>query len=395
MAKRYSYLPIETVTFGEEAITHLSATVDALEANKVAVITTQSLVDSEGLRKLQRLLGERYAGSFCGAAQHTPASTIIDLSLQVRGKDVDALVSFGGGSVIDSTKALSLVLAEDVNSEDQLYEYAVQFTYPDQIHIPSINNETLPHLSVPTTLSAAEFSDIAGITNSSRRVKELYMDEKLTPRHVFLDPELTIGTPMWLWLSSGIRAVDHAVETIYARNNQPIADALAQQALVLLNENLPKCKNDPTNMTARLNCQIASWMSFFGVINVMLGLCHGIGHQIGAHCNVPHGYTSCTMLPHVMRYSLPATQDRQKRIALALGVDVKNLSLEDAASLAPAKVEQLISELELPTRLRDLGVTEDHFDPIATDALEDMVVASSPQPVKDKQTIIELLREAW
>lgn len=395
MSKAYVYLPISRVTYGNEAIYGLPQAIEEAGASRVAIITTTSLQGSTGLEQIQTLVGEKHAGTFSGSIQHTPTASVIALAEQARAAEADAVISFGGGSAIDSAKALVLALAENVSSEQDFHEYAVRFTPPDHVDIPGIGNPTLPHIAIPTTLSAAEFSNIAGVTNRSEHVKQLYMDPGLTPKEVFLDPSLTLDTPMWLWLSSGIRAVDHAVETLYSKNRQPITSALAERALSMLRENLSKSKENPQDLSARTNCQLASWMSFFGVSNVMLGLCHGIGHQIGAHCDVPHGHTSCTMLPHVMRYSLPATLEQQKVIAESLGAEIGGLSDYEAASRASEEIETFIRELELPQRLRDVGVSKEDFDPIAKDAMEDLVVASSPQPVENKETIIELLEKAW
>ena len=395
MSKTYHYLPISQVTYGEEAIEELPQAVERLNASRVVIITTSSLRNSAALERIQALVEEKHVGTFFDTVQHTSTSSVIALAEQIRETGADTLISFGGGSVIDSVKALALAVAENVGSEQGFHEYAVRFTYPDQVEIPAIENPTPTHLAIPTTLSAAEFSNIAGVTDESERIKHLYIDPKLTPKEVFLDPALTLETPMWLWLSSGIRAVDHAVETLYSKHRQAVTDALASRALSMLRENLPKSKKDPEDLGVRENCQVASWMSFFGVTNVVLGLCHGIGHQIGAHCNVPHGYTSCTMLPHVMRYSLPATLEQQQMITETLGVEISGLSVEEAAYRAPEEIGAMIKGLGLPRRLRDVGVNREDFEPIAKDALRDMVVASSPRPVENEETVIKLLEEAW
>jgi alcohol dehydrogenase len=391
----YRFLPIDKVIFGSGVIEKLPEELKRLEANRVALITSKSLVKSSLVDQLKEVMGNHLVTVVTGTVQHVPSQSVFEVAQRVKTEQVDLLMSLGGGTVIDTVKAVALILAEGLTNPKQLKAYSVKFKYPDKVEIPSIQNQTLPHIAIPTTLSAAEFSNIIGITDEHRKVKELYIDDKLTPKSVFLDPQMTVNTPDWLWAATGIRALDHAIETIYSKQSQPVPTTLALESIRTLHEYLPKSKQNPNNLEARLKCQLAAWMSFFGVINVMMGLSHGIGHQIGAHANVPHGITSCTMLPHVLRFSLPVTQRQQAAIAAAMGADTSGKSIEEAASLAPELVSQLVKDLDLPIRLRDVGVSRDQFKAIAADAMDDLVVAGSPKPINGEEDVIHLLEKAW
>ena len=246
-----------------------------------------------------------------------------------------------------------------------------------------------------TTLSAGEFTHFIGITDEVRMVKDLYLDKKLAGKAVFLDPELTLETPMWLWLSTGMRSVDHCVEAICSTTAHPFTDALAIRSLSMLNRYLRECMNDPTDLVARTQAHIAAWMSVCGLANVTLGLSHGIGHQLGARNDVPHGHTSCVMLEPTMAFNREHVGDRQVWIAEAMGVDVGTMSVEEASEAAREAILVLVRDLEQPHRLRDVGVEPPDFPAIAKDALEDIIVATNPRPVSSTDEVVELLQTAY
>jgi alcohol dehydrogenase class IV len=211
----------------------------------------------------------------------------------------------------------------------------------------------------------------------------------MTPEVVFLDPELAASTPRDLWAQTGVRALDHAVETAYANNAHPYTTSLAAGALELLAANLPRSVADPTDHEAALNCQIAGWMSIIGVHNVSLGLSHAIGHQLGA-LGIPHGVTSCIMLPHVMRFLEPVTSEQQAAMAAVLA---RAQGSEEVGSAAD-HVEVLFDELGVPRRVSDFGIPREKMDVVATATLGDMVVREAPREV-DEKVVYELLEKGW
>ena len=234
------------------------------------------------------------------------------------------------------------------------------------------------------------------MTDEARKVKDLYVDRRITAKAVFLDPDLIMATPERLWLGTGMRAVDHCIEALCSTTHQPFTDALAYRAFNMLLRYLRETRADAGDKAARGQCMVAAWMSVCGLANVTLGLSHGIGHQLGARCDVPHGETSAVMMPHVMAFNRPVTTARQAWVAVAMGIDIAGLGEEEAAIAAGDEVAKLVREdMGLPWRLRDVGVTEDDFDGIAADALEDIIVAGNPRQVTSTDEVIDLLRQAW
>jgi maleylacetate reductase len=242
-------------------------------------------------------------------------------------------------------------------------------------------------IAVPTTLSAGEFSSGAGCTDSKRGVKESFSHPQMIPRGVILDPAASVPTPQWLFLSSGIRAVDHAVEDICSIDGQPLSEGAAYEALRLLARGLPAVATDPGDLAARLDCQLGAWLSMVGSqTGVSKGASHGIGHVLGGTAHVPHGYTSCVMLPHVLRFNVAVNTDKQARVSAALG---------HPGEPAAETVAALIARLGLPTRLRDVGVGADQLDLIAENAMHDRWIHTNPRKIDGPAIIRGLLDAAW
>lgn len=350
----YVFLPVDKVAFGPGSVRRLPTEVDRLDGHRVMVMTTGSLVGSPVLEQVQGLLGSRLVGTFSSVRQHTPGQTVVAAAQEAQRLKADMMVSLGGGSVIDATKAAVLALARDTGS-------------------------FLPHLALPTTLSASEFSSIFGVTDEATKVKMGGNSPFVTPRVVILDVDLTRLTPAWLWKASGVRALDHAVETVYAPNHQPATDAPALEAIRLLFTYLPQSTAGPQAVNARQHCMIAAWLSFFGVANITLGLSHALGREIGPRYNVPHGYTSAVLLPRVMAFLLPETASRQRLIAEAAGVDIHGKAETEAAKEAPPAVFEFVKLLSLPQRLRDLSIPEQDLPALAA----------------GRQDVLHVLREAW
>jgi alcohol dehydrogenase len=202
------------------------------------------------------------------------------------------------------------------------------------------------------------------VTDDASRVKHAIVDPRLAPRVVLLDPELTVATPGWLWAASGMRAVDHAVETLYSGYQHPVSTSQAATALALLASHLVPSL-DTSAIEDRLRCQTAAWMSVQGIAYAGLGLSHALGHQIGPRWNVAHGVTSSITLPHAMRAIARKRPGRFEAIAGALRIpfDVEHPT---AAALACADaVAGLVARLDLPSRLSAVGVPRDGVATVA------------------------------
>jgi alcohol dehydrogenase len=341
----YSYLPIERVHFGPDSIALLSEELDKISSRRPFIITGQTIAEKTRLvDNVEKASGRKLVGVFSGIKQHAPMSGIKQALSEAQKVRADSLISLGGGSPIDSTKIAVKELSEN-------------FT-----------KSIIPHLAIPTTLSAAEFSHSAGMTDDTSKKKTGVRDPRLVPRFIFLDPKITVDTPPWLWASTGIRSLDHAVESIYSPKHQHYVDTLALESIKLLFQNLKSSTNNPSETGPRLACQMAAWMSFAGVQSVGTGLSHAIGRVIGATWDIPHGITSCLTLAQVMRHQAQKHPDRLAMIALAEGQDSKGMSQNKLALSAAERVEDLVKDLGLSKRLSDYGIKKEELPSIARDA---------------------------
>ena len=326
---------MDEVVFGEAAAAALVAQMDRLSASRAFLMVSGTLNrQTNEIEKIRDALAARFAGLFDAMPQHTPREAVIAATDAARAARADLIVTVGGGSITDGAKAVQLCLANDIRTVADI----------DRIRavkgaVPAINAPSVRQISVPTTIAGGEFSSIAGVTNQQTHVKEMLAHRLAMPRAVILDPAITLHTPEWLFLSTGIRAVDHCVEGLCSREAHPYADAQALKGLALLAQGLPRVKADPRDLDARMDCQIGTWLSVGPLASgVPMGASHGIGYVLGAAYGVPHGYTSCVMLPSVMRWNKSANGERQALVASAMGRPGA-----DAADVAddPAHVRRL------------------------------------------------------
>lgn len=392
----FQLLPIRDVHYGPGCIGGLGKTLADNGIERALLITGTTLATQTDLvTRVRDAAGGRIAAVFHDTVQHVHRGSVLAAASKARELGADGIVSFGGGTPNDTGKAVVMALAENLREPADFDTLRVKFTYPATVEVPAMHGKALPMIAVSTTLSGGEFTHFAGVTDDIRRVKDLYINERLAARSVFLDPELTLATPLWLWLSTGMRSVDHCIEALCSTNSHPFTDALAEHALTTLARTLRRSHEAPHDLAARTDAHMAAWMSVCGLANVNLGLSHGIGHQLGARNNVPHGVTSCVMMPSVMAFNRGHVPARQQRIAQLLGRDTARLSLEAGAAAAADAVAELVRDLELPGRLREVGVAREDFLRLAKDAMEDIIVATNPRPVQTVDEVIAVLEAAY
>ncbi|HUB45352.1 MAG TPA: iron-containing alcohol dehydrogenase [Acetobacteraceae bacterium] len=375
---------MEQVLFGVAAADGVAEEARRLDASRVFLMVSGTLNRTPGtIDAVRATLGNRHAGTFERMPPHTPRHAVIAATAQAREVQADLIVTIGGGSITDAAKAVQLCLASDIATPEAL-DALRPVKSPDGTMVPPpCHPPTVPQIAVPTTLSAGEFSAIAGVTDERTKVKELFRHPMIIPRTVILDPLLTVHTPEWLFLSTGIRAVDHCVEGICSRAANPYADAQALRGLALLARGLPRVKDNPQDLEARLDCQMGAWLSMGPLAaGVPMGASHGIGYVLGAVFDIPHGHTSCIMLPAVMRWNKPANADRQALVAAAM-----DHPGEDAGDVLDAFIEGL----GMPRSLHAVNVSRDAFDRIAEDAMHTPWVPRNPRPINEPADVQEIL----
>jgi alcohol dehydrogenase class IV len=325
MSGVFSYSNPRMIHWGPGSLAQLAPELKRLQANRVVLVTTRSLL-AEGklVARVRGALGEAEAPATEVISQHAPMTEIEAALEHATEAGVDGLVSFGGGSVIDAAKMVAVKLADR----------------------RGLAYRGLPHVAIPTTLSVAELAGGAGYTDDAGD-KAGMRDVRLLLDTVIYDAQLTVATPMSLWLSTGIRALDHAVEGFLSDGEHPFSDAMALESIRRLFESLPRAKAAPVDLDVRTENQVAAWFSFTLPGPSASGLSHVMGKQIGARHGIPHGVTSCLLLPHVMHFLSPKMPERMAMLGQATG-----------SGNAAGDVQQLIESLGLPQHIADFGVGE-------------------------------------
>jgi len=384
----YRFPPMESVIYGRPFAEAVKDQVEQSGATAVFLLASGTLARETGLvGQIRDALGNRLAGIHARIGAHTPRTDVVDAGNAARAAGADLLLTLGGGSVTDAAKMVAFCLGNGVTDPAQLDDYRARVSADGKIVRPETRPPAVRTVTIPTTLSAGEYTASAGCTDTARNVKESFGHPLMMPKNVILDPRATLHTPEWLLLSTGIRAVDHAVEDICSPQCQPISEGASYHALKLLSRGLLGVKADPLDLEARLDCQLGAWMSMVGSqTGVPKGASHGIGHVLGGTAHVPHGYTSCVMLPHVLRFNYPVNAERQALVSEALG---------RPGDAAADVVARLIAGLGLPGRLRDVGVKPEQLDRIAELSMHDRWIHTNPRKIDGPPVVRQLLDAAW
>ena len=377
----------QRVVFGKPAAEAIAAEAERIGAHRVFLLASGTLSEqTDEIATIERALGDRHAATFSGIRPHAPRSDVLKAVEAARDCDADLIVTIGGGSGTDAGKIVALALKHDVRTVEDFEPLHVYVTDDGQVVNPCTIGPDIRVICVPTTLSGGEFNTLSGATDEVTMHKQGYEHRDMAPIAIILDPAITRHTPEWIWLSTGVRSVDHAVETLASDKSNDFADGLADSALRLLTEGLPRVKADPGDLDARLKCQIGAWQSMISIIGgVPMGASHAIGHILGGTCDVPHGYCSCVMSPYVLEWNAEHDDSRQARISDCLGRP------GESASVA---LDGFIRGLGMPRTLGEVGVGEDKLQLIAEYTLKDIWGRTNPRPVKTADDVMQILRLA-
>jgi len=392
------YRPIvpHKIIFGQGKTTDLKAEVELLGGRRALVLSGRSVAEkSAAVQTIATQLGELCVGVYSGLTQRAPLASAVAATQLALECGADTLVGVGGSTISDAARMIAVMMVEGLTSEEAV---RARTDAHWRLACPDLSARSLPlQVAVPTTLSAGEFNMGGGKVMDDRAGHMINIrDPRLFAHLLLLDPELTTGTPDWLWFSTGIKALDHSIERLYTRCHQPATDAPVLMGAELLFRYLPQSGEGNRDLNARLQCQIAAWLSMQGVPNYGLGLSHALGHILGTRYGVAHGYTSCVTQPAVMVFNRPASAHKQAMLARAAGLDTRGMSDEAAAIAAAQAVSDLIRQLGMPAKLRDLEVVpRADFPVIAELTLQDGGCGANAVLVEHPEQVISVLEHAW
>jgi alcohol dehydrogenase class IV len=297
----------------------------------------------------------------------------------------DFLIAVGGGSPIDTAKAISALAMNPGKMSD--FEGANKIPRPGA-----------PVMAIPTTAgTGSEVTQFTIITDTARNVKMLIASPYILPRVALVDPLLTLAMPQEITAATGLDALTHAIEAYVSVKAQPITDALALHAIKLISGNLRQAWCDGSNLEARTHMMIGALEAGMAFSNSSVALVHGMARPIGAYFHVPHGISNAALLPTVMEFSIPGNPRRYVDLAEAMGEITTGLSLLDAAYLSAKATKRLNDDLKIPS-LKGLGIDEKKFNSIVGQMAADALASGSPgnNPRKaTQQEIVELYRKAF
>ena len=383
------------IVFGNGKIDSLKDEIQKLGGKRVLVLSGRTVAEkTDAVRRINAGLGYMAAGVYSGLTQRAPLSTAVEAANLALASGADTLVGVGGSTISDAARMIAVLMAEGITTVEQLRQLGEE---QDMLLSPNLDGKVLPlQVAVPTTLSAGEFNMGGG------NVLDDQAGHKIRVRHprlyadlIMLDSVMTEGTPDWLWLSTGVKALDHCIERLYTTGNQPAIDAPILAAAEMLFTHLPKSRESDGDPEARLQCLVAAWMSMMGAPNFAMGLSHAIGHILGVKYSVGHGYTSCVTQPYVMEFNRPVSAAKQALLARSAGLDTRGMSDEAAAEAAGRAVDDFVLGMGMPHRIRELEIPEADLPEIAELVLTDDGCRNNPIPITSAEQVMEVLRAAF
>jgi alcohol dehydrogenase class IV len=341
----YDQLPTRVV-FGAGALDSLAAEAERFGLSKLLVLSTPGQVRLA--EEVAGRLGARAAGIHPHARMHVPVETAVAARAEARRLGADGTVAIGGGSTIGLGKAIAL-------------------------------ESGLPIIAVPTTYAGSEMTPIYGLTEGG--AKKTGRDPRVLPRSVIYDPALTLDLPVRTSATSGMNAIGHCVEALYADNANPVISLMAEEGIRALARALPRIAADPHDLDARGDAFYGAWLAGSALGAVGMALHHKLCHTLGGSFNLPHAETHAIVLPHAVAYNRAAAPEAMARIAKAIGAD-------DAAS----GLYDLAMKLDAPLALRDIGLKETDLDQAAEIATRNPYY--NPRPI-EREGIRRLLDDAF
>jgi len=321
------------------------------------------------------------AVEYDGVLPNPPDTQVEEAAAIARSANVDLIVAVGGGSSIDSAKAINILLTNPspINQYDG---------------INTVKAPGKPLIAIPTTAgTASEVTAFSIVTDTARKKKMVIGGQFVGATLALADPLLTVAMPPGITASTGLDALTHAIEAYVSKNAMIPTDVLALKAIELIRNNIVKATREGSCVEARSAMLLGSMMAGFAFTNAVLGLVHSIAHPLSAHFNLPHGVANAIGLPHVMEYNMEAAPARFRDIAVAMGIDVAGMSDTAAAQAAVDLVKNLNKELGIPT-LKECGITRDMFDRIAEDALKEVSTLFNPRE-PSKEDILAIMEKAY
>ncbi|MBN2284593.1 MAG: aldehyde dehydrogenase family protein [Deltaproteobacteria bacterium] len=379
----FSYNCPTNVVAGHGSLSAIYKAVAELGCRRAMIMTDPGVAGAGLARMVENALVDHCVGTYDAIPSDPDLGSADAATAKARELNADCIVSVGGGSVIDTAKAVCVTLKNRGRANDHL-------------NFLALTEPQVPHISIPTTSgTGSEVTQVAVLTSASAGRKLFIVDRYIVPNVAILDPRFTMTLPKDLTVYTAMDALTHAIEAMTSILSNQICDGQALHAIRLIKENLPLVAMDGKNEKARLNMQIAATMAGWAFTIAQTALAHGMAHTVGTLHHIHHGAACGILIPKVMRYNVDHAADKLALVAQALGINTAGMSERDAAMAAADEVESLMKEIGHPLRLREMGVPEESLPACAFHALADTANLFNARPVNDPADILKIYMEAF
>ncbi|MCG5102364.1 iron-containing alcohol dehydrogenase [Oceanobacillus alkalisoli] len=378
----HTFLTPTTIQYGRGAFQ--AAGEITKQKGKKALIVSDKIMDDLGYVSELRTIfqKENIESALYLDVASEPVDRYVTESLDIFiAENCNVIISLGGGSCIDTAKAVAVVATNGGYIGD--YKGGGKIAGRDPI----------PHIAIPTTAgTGSEATDVTVITNTTSQVKMMIKQPAFLPEVAIIDPLLTISSPKSVTAATGVDALSHAIEAYISKRSHPMTDTLAISAMKLIVENLKKCYENGDDLDAREAMSLGALQAGLAFSNASVCLVHGMSRPIGALFNVPHGVSNAMLLPTVLEFTKDAAISRLADLGRIFDKSAKDLSDQEASEIAVTSVKQLCSELNIPN-LKGWGIDKTEFDKVLSKMADDALASGSPQntPIVPAKEEIEKL----
>ncbi|MDE6416456.1 MAG: lactaldehyde reductase [Duncaniella sp.] len=371
----------EVSYFGPGSRKELPEVIGRLGKSKAFIVTDKDLVRFGVAAKVTEVLDN--AGFpyevFSDVKPNPTVTNVLDGIEAFKKAAADVIIAIGGGSSMDTAKAIGIVIAN-----------------PEFADIVSLEgcaptrNKSVPVIALPTTAgTAAETTINYVIIDEEKKKKMVCVDPNDIPAVAIIDAELMYTLPRSLTAATGMDALTHAIEGYITRGAWAMSDMMEIEAIRMIARHLPTAVEQPDNVEAREGMALAQYIAGMAFSNVGLGLVHGMAHPMGSLFDVPHGVANALLLPTIMEFNRESSLDKYRSIAQAMGVDTSRMSREEAAMAAVKAVRDLAIKVGIPQHLTELGISASDIPALAAQAIEDVCTPGNPRDVTLEE-IVEL-----
>lgn len=376
----------EVSYFGPGARSILPEEIKRRGFKKSLIVTDKDLIKYHVVNKVTDILNKNSIlfEIFDEVKPNPTISNVKDGILAFKESKADFILAIGGGSAMDTAKAIGIIINNPEFSDVVSLE-----------GVANTKNKSIPIIAIPTTAgTAAEVTINYVITDENNKKKMVCVDQNDIPILAIIDAEMMLSMPKSLTAATGMDALTHAIEGYTTKAAWSLTDMFALQSISMISKSLKKVVDEPNDIEARDMMATAQYIAGMGFSNVGLGLVHGMAHPLGAFYDIPHGVANALLLPYIMEYNMEGCIKKYKDIAIAMGAEVSKLSDFEAANVAVTMVKNLAISVNIPQHLEDLGVKEEELEALAIAAYSDVCTPGNPKTTSIED-ILRIYRKAF